>query len=228
MDSSFASIAFAEPERAQGNLAQLAPRLPANLWGILPALLAQLPDPDGALNFLERYLRADEEREKTGANTRTVAFLKRNPAALHHLLVLFSYSRFLSETLAQDPELITWLDRPTRRGASPALTLDRIKSPEDLHEEFARFSASAIAGFGELELSPAVVLARFKRREYLRITLRDVLGLATLAETTLELSHLADVLLERALRLSDQQLVDKYGTPQATGPDGRRQAAELV
>jgi glutamate-ammonia-ligase adenylyltransferase len=228
MDAAFASIVFAEPERAKGNLAQLEPRLPANLWGILPALLAQLPDPDGALNFLERYLRADEEREKAGSNTRTLAFLKRNPAALHHLLVLFSYSRFLSETLAQDPELITWLDRPTRRGASPALTLDRIKSPEDLHEEFARFSASAVAGFGELELSPAVVLARFKRREYLRITLRDVLGLATLAETTLELSHLADVLLENALRISEQRLQNAYGTPQHTDARGNRHVARLA
>jgi glutamate-ammonia-ligase adenylyltransferase len=73
-----------------------------------------------------------------------------------------------------------------------------------------------------------VALARFKRREYLRIMLRDVLGLATLAETTLELSDLADLLLARALRIADQKFVDSHGTPQASGPDGRQRPVELV
>src|SRR5712692_7212826 len=220
MDPAYSSIVFVEPARAEANLALVERRLPGNLWATLPALLAQLPDPDGALNFLERYLRL--EAEPTAANARTVAYLKRYPAALHHLLVIFSYSRFLSETLVQQPELIIWLHGPARRGPERAPPLDRIKSPEDLHEEFARFEAVS------LDHPPAIVLARFKRREYLRITLRDVLGLATLAETSLELSHLADVLLERALRSSEQKLPNAYGTPQFTGADGSRQVARLA
>ena len=220
MDAAYSSIVFVEPARAEANLALVERRLPGNLWATLPALLAQLPDPDGALNFLERYLRL--EVEPTAANTRTVAYLKRYPAALHHLLVIFSYSRFLSETLVQQPELITWLHRPARKGLEAAQSLDRIKSPEDLHEEFAQFEAVS------LEHPPAVVLARFKRREYLRITLRDVLGLATLAETTLELSHLADVLLERALRISEQKLQNAYGMPQFTDAAGNRHVARLA
>ncbi len=217
MDAAYASIAFAEPARAENNLALIERRLPANLWATLPALLAQIPDPDSALNFLERYLRTEAESATPGAPaSRTVAYLKRNPAALHHLLVIFSYSRFLSETLVQQPELITWLHRPSRKGRESAESLDRIKPPEDLHEEFARFEAVS------LEHPPAVVLARFKRREYLRITLRDVLGLATLAETTLELSNLADVLLERALRICEQKLGNAYGTPQFTDAAGNR------
>jgi len=219
MDAAFASIAFADPARAATNLALLERRLPSNLWATLPALLAQLPDPDSALNFLERYLRPETDTQPGTALARIVAYLKRYPAALHHLLVIFSYSRFLSETLVQQPELITWLHGPARRGPVAALSLDHIKTPEDLHEEFARFEAVS------LELQPAVVLARFKRREYLRITLRDVLGLATLAETTLELSHLADVLLERSLRISEQKLQNAYGTPQYTDAAGNRQVA---
>src|SRR6267378_291070 len=223
MHAAFSSIAFAEPDRAEGNLALLEQQLPASLWATLPALLAQLPDPDSALNYLERYLRPDAEPGESRAPfVRTVAYLKQHPAALHHLLVIFSYSRFLSETLVQQPELITWLHRPTRRGQDPADSLDRIKSPEDLHEEFARFAVVSH------QQPPAVVLARFKRREYLRITLRDVLGLSTLAETTLELSHLADVLLERALRISEQQMQNAYGTPQFTDAAGNRHAARLA
>ncbi len=36
MDAAFASIAFAEPARAETNLALLEPRLPSNLWATLP------------------------------------------------------------------------------------------------------------------------------------------------------------------------------------------------
>ena len=153
MDAAFTSIAFSEPETAETNLSLLEQRLPAVLWTTLPALLAQLPDPDGSLNYLERYLR--------DAPSPIVAYLGKNPAALHYLLLVFSYSHFLSETLLQRPELITWLHR---RG--PGEGLDKIKSREDLLEEFARFAAT------EYDQPPTVVLARFKRREYLRITWR--------------------------------------------------------
>lgn len=207
MDAAFASVAFAEPERAETNLLLLEQRLPAAPWTTLPTLLAQVPDPDEALNYLERYLR--------DASPRVMSALERSPAALHYLLVLFSYSRFLSETLVQQPELILWLHRSSGRTGVPVdPRLERIKSPEDLHEEFARFEATSF------DQPPAVALARFKRREYLRITLRDVLNLATLAETALELSHLADVLLDRALRIAEQKLENDYGAPQFTDSAG--------
>jgi [glutamine synthetase] adenylyltransferase / [glutamine synthetase]-adenylyl-L-tyrosine phosphorylase len=221
MEAAFTSIAFAEPARAEMNLALVEERLPRALWERLPTLLAQVPDPDQALNYLERYLG-----ELPG---RVAARLEDDPVALHYLLVLFSHSRFLSETLVQQPELIIWL-HPVRGPGSPGRgpgagtkdRLDRIKSPEDLQEEFARFHAT------HFDQPAAVVLARFKRREYLRITLRDVLGLATLAETALELSHLADVLLECALRIAEQKLENAYGRPQFADSAGRRHSTRLV
>jgi glutamate-ammonia-ligase adenylyltransferase len=209
MDAAFTSIAFSEPETAETNLSLIEQRLPARVWSALPALLAQLPDPDGSLNYLERYLR--------DAPARVVKHLEQNPAALHYLLLLFSYSHFLSETLLQRPELILWLHRQ-----GPGEGLDEIKSREDLLEEFARFAAT------DFDQPPAVVLARFKRREYLRITLRDVLSLATLTETTLELSNLSDVLLERALRTCEQKLENDYGTSQATDSSGRVLAVRMT
>jgi glutamate-ammonia-ligase adenylyltransferase len=215
MDAAFASVAFAEPERAETNLLLLERRLPAAPWTALPTLLAQVPDPDEALNYLERYLR--------DASPRVMSALERSPAALHYLLVLFSHSRFLSETLVQQPELILWLRRSSSRPGAPLdPRLERIKSPEDLHEEFARFEATSF------DQSPAVALARFKRREYLRITLRDVLNLATLAETALELSHLADVLLGRALRIAEQKLEKDYGAPQFTDAAGRVHSVRMT
>ena len=225
MNRAYASIVFADPARAEKNLDLIEQHLPESLRAPLPSLLTQVPEPDEALNYLERFLRPDDAEESD--LPRTVSYLEKYPTALHYLLTVFSYSRFLSETLVQQPELITTLHRPARPyDAGPRAQfgrgIEKTRTAEDLREEFARFETTSY------DLAPAVALARFKRREYLRIMLRDVLGLATLAETTLELSILADLLLERALRLADQKLVDKYGTPQAAGTDGRRQAVELV
>ncbi|HEV2222134.1 MAG TPA: hypothetical protein VGR84_03945, partial [Candidatus Acidoferrales bacterium] len=209
MHSAFANIPFNEHSSAEANLAILRARLSPKLWAALPTLLAQVPSPDDALNFLERYLR-----EAPASATR---HLEAHPAALHYLLSLFSYSRFLSESLVQQPELILWLDRRT-----PHEGLERRKSRDDLLEDCYRFSTMAY------DLAPALFLARFKRREYLRITLRDVLNLATLAETVLELSDLADVLIERALRLCAQRLENLYGVPQWRDATGHLQTARLT
>src|SRR5579863_5833597 len=231
MDAAFKGVAFTQPNSAETTLSAVSRMLPPQLWAALPGLLAQLPDPDGALNYLERYFqtRSGSAGEVSAADV--MRFLGQRPAALHHLLVIFSYSRFLSETLIQQPEMILWLDRVSldrgfvrmdRSGAGGSGSLDRIKSPEDLHAEFARFAATSF------ELSPALILARFKRREYIRITLRDVLGLATLDETTLELSHLADVLLEHALRLAEQKLEVAFGSPEHIDTDGKKKGTQLA
>jgi glutamate-ammonia-ligase adenylyltransferase len=231
MPERLTQLAYADVARAQANLALIKQWLPAKLWQALPTLLLQVPDADGALNYLERYLRPDELRRDEVLD-RTLRYIERNPAALHYLLLVFSYSRFLSETLVQQPELAEWLHRPTRtrsfRGG-----IERIKSLEDLDEEFARFEASALGesrpiGTTALDIEPARILARFKRREYLRIMLRDVLGLATLADTTLEISQLADLLLRRALRIAEQRLHTLYGAPQFTDSAGRTQAASFI
>ena len=100
--------------------------------------------------------------------------------------------------------------------------MSRLKSKEDLLEEYARFETAA------LDADPALVLARFKRREYLRIALKDILKLADLTETTLELSTLADVLLEKALRIADRELQARTGQPQTTDARGRLVPAHLA
>ncbi len=51
-----------------------------------------------------------------------------------------------------------------------------------------------------LGVPSAVDLARFRRRQLLRIVLRDVLGVATLSDVTEELSNLADAILNVAYR----------------------------
>src|SRR6266566_1888608 len=115
MRAQFSAVRFRDPAQAEANLARLEPRLAPALLAPLGSLLAQSPDPDGALDLL----------------------------------------------------------------------------------------------------------ARFNQRNHLRIALKDVLGLSTLGETTLELSALADVVLTNALLYCDLELEKRHGQPQYRDPQGR-------
>ncbi len=194
-----AHIPFREQERARANLAKVAERLPAVAAEALPSLLADSPDPDTALNFLERLC--------TPENAEMVRLFGRAGTLLHYAIAVFGYSPWLGETLLQNPDLLHALAREKN--------LDRSHSREDFREAYARFSSRSF------ETDVSLLLARFKRREYVRILLRDVLGIATLAEVTAEISALSDVLIEEALRHADMQLRNRYGPPQVLDALGR-------
>jgi len=86
----------------------------------------------------------------------------------------------------------------------------------DARAEFARFRLR----FHELPLP--VLLARFKRREYVRIFVRELLGLASLSEITEEISVLSDALIEQALAHCENKLRSRYqGWPQLRSSRGR-------
>jgi glutamate-ammonia-ligase adenylyltransferase len=95
--------------------------------------------------------------------------------------------RVLSEAVLQSPE---WLEELAEsRGMERVLAAEEF---EDLLEaELAAASSGARLAFA---------LAVFRRRQLLRIVLRDVLNLATLPEITEELSNLAAAILEVSYR----------------------------
>jgi glutamate-ammonia-ligase adenylyltransferase len=195
----FAAVAFRDLPKAEGNLARLHTRLPPELRGPLASLLAQNPDPDNALNLLERFVDK--------ASPDLLREMVRFPAALTYVVATFGNSEWLAETFLADPDLAIQFARDRN--------FAKLKSKEDLLQDFARFAVT------DPDPWLAAQLARFKRRNYLRIALKDWLGLSTLAETTLELSALADVILTNALTYCDQELAKRYGQPQYRGSDGR-------
>ena len=199
LDSRLSQVPFQDPERARQNLALIAGLVPAAVARALPPLLHDIPDPDAALNLFERMAHA--------AGPELLHLLGRQPALAHYALVVFGFSQFLGETLIQNLDLFHAFQREEM--------LDRSYSREDYRESFARFRSRSF------ETDMAVLLARFKRREYIRIMLRDVLGIATLAEVTGEISSLADVLIEEALREVDAALRNRYGPPQHIDGAGR-------
>ncbi len=186
---------FRRPERAQRILAGLEQQLNAATRYILDALLAQSPDPDAALHSLERYLSI------TGAPPGGVL----RGSRLNALVAVFAYSHFLSETLFRHPELLDWVLESGE--------LYRVLPAEELGTQLGSLR------LGEKGREAAALeMARFKRRNLLRIMLRDVLGLATLAEVTLELSTLADTLIGAALERVEAELIDLHGRPALAGP----------
>ena len=54
------------------------------------------------------------------------------------------------------------------------------------------------------------VVRHFRRRETLRVGARDLLGLATVEETTLELSNLADVCLQAVFEVAVETLAAQF------------------
>jgi [glutamine synthetase] adenylyltransferase / [glutamine synthetase]-adenylyl-L-tyrosine phosphorylase len=199
MRPEFAAIEFEEPGKAEGNLERLEKQLAPTLLTPLASLLSGSPDPDGALNLLERY--AD------GASSQILAELARHPTALSYLIAIFGYSGYLAETLLSEPQLVVQFARDRN--------FVKLKSKEDLMQDFARFSTT------NPDPWLAALLARFKRRNYLRIVLKDVLRLSTLGETTLELSTLADVILADAYLFCDRELEKRYGQPTYRDAQGR-------
>jgi glutamate-ammonia-ligase adenylyltransferase len=192
-------VNFRHPEIAAQNLAGVYERLPEALRQPLRQLLAESPDPDSALNLFERLT--------AGGAPGWRELFERHQILLHYAILVFGYSQYLGESLVRNPDIFQTLLRERN--------LERTHSREDFAEAFARFRSRS------LETGTALLLARFKRREYVRIMLRDVLRIATLAETTAEISALSDVLIEEALRDADMRLRNRYGPPQRLDAGGR-------
>src|SRR5262249_35030482 len=128
----------------------------------------------------------------------------KNPRSLELLVKTFSISQALSDALVHSPELFDWL---LSNGA-----LDAPKEKSTLTRELVALLAESTRD-SALRAQHLSILRRFKRRELLRIGVRDLMNLASLEETTLEVSNLADVCVNQIYRLAYDDLVRQFGTP---------------
>jgi len=172
-----AGVSFHDPVVAHANLEHLSANLSPALRAALPALLSDAPDPDSALLLLDRMATESPE---------TIRVLEGHPFLAHYAIAVFGNSRYLGETLVKNLDILQSFLREKK--------LDRSFSHEEFSEALARFQSRSF------DRDTSLLLARFKRREYVRIMLRDVLKISPLAETTAEISVLSDVLIEEALR----------------------------
>ena len=167
-------------------------------------LFSELPDADAARRFIDA-LRENHPSHATK--------LVSQPAVLSDVLTLASFSPLLAVTMLQHPEYLSWLARKRKESG--------VRVTDELLESLARFALT------NSTIEPQVLYARFRRRELLRIFLRDIRRLATVPEITEEISNLADAILTSALEHARREMDNRYGRPQFVDNKGRRAPAEF-
>ncbi len=161
--------------------------------------VARLPDPRAALEALRQL---PPERVPLDA------------WRLRAFLTITGSSPFLGHLLRRDPGALDVIPA----GGPPRGPRTR----EDLEEDLARFQALHATD------DASTVLRRFKQREYLRIALLDLLGTTDLPAVTRALSLLADVLLDRAIRIAWSRLEARFGRPISRDDQGHPEDATFT
>jgi len=192
-------IPFRNPAAAREHFRPIYQRLSPALGKALPSLLADCPDPDSALLLFDRLL--------SDGSSEIQRVIESHPFLAHYAIAVFGNSRYIGETLVRNPDLLQIFLREKK--------LDHSFSHDEFSEALARFRSRSF------ERDVSLLLSRFKRREYVRIMLRDVLRIAPLAETTGEISALSDVLVQDALREAESAMEHRFGLPQHLDAEGR-------
>jgi glutamate-ammonia-ligase adenylyltransferase len=185
-------------DRADRNLQAMAgePHDRRQLAEILPLLLdsgSRTADPDQALNHWERLL-ASVNRSSM------LDYLRSSPKILDLLSTIFGNSDAMAFTIVRDPTLVYWLAEQE--------VLSKPASKSQLEKELAKQVSRLTVK--ELKLE---ALRRFRRREMLRIGVRDLLRLADVPDTTGSLSDLAGLLIHAAYEVVHAELRAVYGDP---------------
>ena len=185
------SRGFRDPVAADAHLQALATDLPTRdvLGAIAETLvdaLSAAADPDGALVGFTRYLAT-----RTPARA-FLGYLGDDPRAAQILTHLFGASPSLGEILIRNPEYFHWLQL--------ALT----NAPPDRVDHDAELDK--LLGTGTDTATRIDRVKRFRRREYLGVAVRDLLGETDMAGATRQLSTLADVGVHAMLGLLTEDL----------------------
>jgi len=160
--------------RVAHQLLQMCPRREEDgteYWPKIP-----LSDPDRVLARLDSYLAA------YGSRSMLYEAWTRNPSVFELLVLLFDRSEFLAETAIRTPDLVEDLMLSGQ--------LRRRKTSEQILEELRH---------GAEDADQMTWIRRYHQAEFMRLGLRDILGLAGFELNLAELSGLADACLQYAL-----------------------------
>jgi [glutamine synthetase] adenylyltransferase / [glutamine synthetase]-adenylyl-L-tyrosine phosphorylase len=201
------SLAFPNPQRAATNLRLLAYIFPPSQLRTIFVAVLSTAVPDMALNNLERI--------GTTVSRDELLLVCADKGRLSQLLVICGSSPFLSGILFRDPIYFhhLFISRHVELKRDEEGMLDALRS---LVSDATSFS----------DLFP--LLRRFKMQEILRIAARDLAGIASLEEVTLELSALAAAALQIACEVSRRSLIKDHGIPLTDTPAGPREAELTV
>src|SRR6266545_1492210 len=184
-----AALGFANPDRAMAHLRALTAGLRRRatlLRAMLPVMLtwlADTPDPDGGLAALRVVA------ERLGHRDAFFGTLRDNPTVAELVCTVLGTSRLLGDLLARHPELLTAMAH--EGGPGPA------RDPAELREE-----AMSVIAHHEAPAAAFDALRRFRRRELLRVAVRDLAGGVAVEQVGAELTAVAEACLEAALEVA--------------------------
>jgi len=191
------SLGYHDPVRAMREIGEMSRALPPAALNRFDLLLATSAAPEDGLRYFARL----REQHPPFFQRWTLS-----TASLRCLIAVFTHSHFLSEEILEHPG---WAEQLLEAG-----DLHRVRTTEAMRELL------------EAEWPPGppstLALARFRRRQMLRILIRDVLGLGTLPEITGELTALADTIVEAAYERIQGQMAAQFGAPRTTSGEEAR------
>lgn len=198
------TLPLRDPARGQRNLDAIRtavgePRF-AELTSHLTRLLARSPDPDLALNHLERVLGTPH------GSARLSALLENSARGLDSLLQLLGVSQFFADTFVTYPEAFDFLRTTPRRNPSTDELTAELKAIVDACSD---------------DTANLLAFRRFRQLHMLRIGANDILRDRPLEEVTRELARVADSSIKIALATAMKTVSKRFGSPMANGQPAR-------
>src|SRR6185503_14685358 len=186
-------------QKADANLQAMAgePGDRLLLADILEDLLVSVrgsANPDQALNYFERFVRATTNR------AHLYSVLKNSKQAIEIVAKCFGGSVYMAEILIRDPHHFYWV--------TDSQILNKPRKKRDIQRELVRTLKVLEHEDKQLDHLRAV-----KRREMLHIGVRDLLRLSSVEETLTALSALAEALISAAYWICASALRREYEIP---------------
>jgi [glutamine synthetase] adenylyltransferase / [glutamine synthetase]-adenylyl-L-tyrosine phosphorylase len=178
------------------------------LQSLLPALLADVAAGDAQIVVLRRVLRIIEA---IGQRSTYFALLQESPVARARLVELCGHGEFLAQQIASYPLLLD------------ELIDERLLSEVSGREELARELALRTELVADEDPEHQVeALRHFQRTAIFRVGVADLTGRLPVMRVSDRLTDIAELILERAMELSWQQITAQYGLPMCDDGTSRR------
>ncbi|MBI4651528.1 hypothetical protein HY745_09655 [Candidatus Desantisbacteria bacterium] len=157
-------------------------------------ILGESPDPDMALNNMEKYIR------NVASPVSLFSFFANNLKPLEILILILSHSQFFSDIICINTTYFDWLFESKNIGIA--------KTSADFSYDINEMLKS-VKSFEK----KTNILRIFKRREILRIGVNDLIDALSQEAVMRQISLLAETLLEAAYQISKEELQLTYGIP---------------
>jgi len=165
---------------------------------LMPTLLASLIGQEDPAEVLKRLLGLLQSVLRRSVY---LSLLNEYPQALKQLITLFAASPWLAQLLSRYPVLLDELLDPRNLYQIPV----SLKLKQELDDFLER-----VAGDEEQQIER---LRKFKQTQVLKIAAMDIAGVLDVFEVSEQLSNIAEVLVDKVMRLAWEWMVAKHGRP---------------